>query len=163
MYTFVGAVHVAYGFPALRTWLGKLIDPTYDDDDENALKRVKLGSTTNGFSTQQSPPPMYQPPPPPTAPPPVPSGPSNGAPALPHLNQTAAQRRVQIEWRMSSSGPSHNPQWTAECICECQKGLLLMHADMTSVNGIVKGTGTAQSKQAAKEQAARTTVQMMNY
>ncbi|KZV77674.1 hypothetical protein PENSPDRAFT_10685 [Peniophora sp. CONT] len=147
IYTFIGAVHTAYGIDGVRAWLGKLIDPTYDENDEGVLKRARLEPATNGHAASQPPQPAYQPPPPPNAPPPIPSGPAAGAAALPHLNQTVAQRKIPIDWRMTSSGPSHNPQWTAECI----------------LNGIVKGSGIAQSKQAAKEQAARLTIQMMNY
>ncbi|VDB99569.1 unnamed protein product [Peniophora sp. CBMAI 1063] len=147
LYTFVGAVHAASGVDGVRSWLGRLIDPAYEENNENAFKRAKIEPMTNGFSSQP-PPPTSQPPPPPTsAPPPVPSGPSNSSVSLSYLNQVASQRRINVAWNTNMSGPSHNPQWTAECV----------------LNGIVKGTGIAQSKQAAKEQAARSTVHMMGF
>ncbi|KAJ4485942.1 ribonuclease III domain-containing protein [Lentinula aciculospora] len=67
------------------------------------------------------------------------------APAQPHLaflplfNQTAAQRRVTVDYPANCSGPSHAPRWTVQC----------------KVNGIMKGTGAGKSKQEAKELAAR--------
>ncbi|KAG6885409.1 hypothetical protein C0993_002142 [Termitomyces sp. T159_Od127] len=69
-------------------------------------------------------------------PPPMPL-PNPLAPAQPHLpflplfNQTAAQRRVVVEYPAAFDGPPH------------------------AVNGIQKGMGTGPSKQIAKEEAAR--------
>ncbi|KAJ7150292.1 hypothetical protein C8R46DRAFT_1229860 [Mycena filopes] len=44
-----------------------------------------------------------------------------------------------VSWVESSSGPSHQIKWTVQC----------------KVSGEVKGTGVADSKSAAKEEAAR--------
>ncbi|THV06004.1 hypothetical protein K435DRAFT_960795 [Dendrothele bispora CBS 962.96] len=58
---------------------------------------------------------------------------------LPLFNQTAAQRRVTVEYPAEFAGPSHAGRWTVQCV----------------VNGIPKGVGTGGSKQVAKEEAAR--------
>ncbi|KAJ7269288.1 hypothetical protein B0H12DRAFT_31018 [Mycena haematopus] len=47
-----------------------------------------------------------------------------------------------VSWVESSSGPSHATKWTVEC----------------KVSGEVKGTGVADSKAAAKEEAAKQAV-----
>ncbi|KAG6818078.1 hypothetical protein H0H87_009233 [Tephrocybe sp. NHM501043] len=60
-------------------------------------------------------------------------------PFLPLFNQTAAQRRVAVDYPAEFSGPPHAGQWNVRCI----------------VNGIEKGIGTGPSKQIAKEEAAR--------
>ncbi|KAJ7103112.1 hypothetical protein B0H15DRAFT_811003 [Mycena belliarum] len=44
-----------------------------------------------------------------------------------------------LSWSESSVGPSHEIKWTVQC----------------KVSGVVKGTGVADSKSAAKEEAAR--------
>lgn len=67
------------------------------------------------------------------------------SPAQPHLaflplfNQTAAQRKVRVDYQAQFSGPSHAGKWTVQCV----------------VNGIPKGMGTGGTKQVAKEEAAR--------
>ncbi|KAG6848808.1 hypothetical protein H0H93_013861 [Arthromyces matolae] len=58
---------------------------------------------------------------------------------LPLFNQTAAQRRVVVEYLADFSGPLHAGTWSVRCI----------------VNGIEKGVGTGPNKQTAKEEAAR--------
>ncbi|KAF8898922.1 ribonuclease III domain-containing protein [Infundibulicybe gibba] len=60
-------------------------------------------------------------------------------PFLPLFNQTASQRRVAVEYPAEQSGPPHAPRWTVRCV----------------VNGIEKGVGVGNSKQVAKEEAAR--------
>ncbi|KAF5323311.1 hypothetical protein D9611_005743 [Ephemerocybe angulata] len=60
-------------------------------------------------------------------------------PFLPLFNQTAAQRRVLVEYSAQFAGPSHAGTWVVRCI----------------VNGIPKGEGKGSSKQTAKEEAAR--------
>ncbi|TEB38971.1 hypothetical protein FA13DRAFT_1724922 [Coprinellus micaceus] len=60
-------------------------------------------------------------------------------PFLPLFNQTAAQRRVSVEYSAQFTGPSHAGTWVVRCI----------------VNGIPKGEGKGSSKQTAKEEAAR--------
>ncbi|KAJ6541929.1 hypothetical protein B0H19DRAFT_1381477 [Mycena capillaripes] len=51
----------------------------------------------------------------------------------------AKQATHTLSWAESSSGPSHEIKWTVQC----------------KVSGEVKGTGVADSKAAAKEEAAR--------
>ena len=48
-------MHYAYGIPALRVWLGKLIDPSYDVDEANAFKQVKFETDTKWLSLSQPP------------------------------------------------------------------------------------------------------------
>jgi len=60
-------------------------------------------------------------------------------PFLPLFNQTAAQRKVSVEYPAAFTGPAHAGQWNVQCV----------------VNGIVKGYGRGNSKQVAKEDAAR--------
>ncbi|KAG6847937.1 hypothetical protein H0H93_004756 [Arthromyces matolae] len=67
------------------------------------------------------------------------------SPAQPSLSflqlfhQTAAQRRVAVEYSADFSGPLHAGTWSVRC----------------TVNGIQKGVGTGPNKQTAKEEAAR--------
>ncbi|KAG7099009.1 hypothetical protein E1B28_000893 [Marasmius oreades] len=67
------------------------------------------------------------------------------SPAQPHLaflplfNQTAAQRKVKVDYQAQFSGPSHAGKWSVQCV----------------VNGIPKGMGSGGTKQVAKEEAAR--------
>ncbi|KAG6854235.1 hypothetical protein C0991_009253 [Blastosporella zonata] len=78
--------------------------------------------------------------PPPQVPLPNPLAPAQPTlPFLPLFNQTAAQRRVVVEYPAEFSGPPHAGQWNVRCI----------------VNGIQKGIGMGPSKQIAKEEAAR--------
>ncbi|KAG6830297.1 hypothetical protein H0H92_001375 [Tricholoma furcatifolium] len=87
-------------------------------------------------------PPSHVPPPPPPPPMTLPNPLAPAQPSLPFLplfNQTAAQRRVMVEYPAEFSGPSHAGQWHVRCI----------------VNGIQKGMGSGPSKQIAKEEAAR--------
>ncbi|TFK56720.1 hypothetical protein OE88DRAFT_1730182 [Heliocybe sulcata] len=95
------------------------------------------------FGHSQSP---YPPPPPPNAPPPpLPSQPNPlmpGQPSvafLPIFNQTAAQRRHQVDYPAEFIGPSHAGSWTVKCV----------------VDGLEQGMGTGISKQLAKEEAAK--------
>ncbi|EAU92714.2 hypothetical protein CC1G_01759 [Coprinopsis cinerea okayama7 len=127
-------------------------------------KKVKAETMSPGpetifFGSQPGPPaPAFKPPPPPpvSSPPamqqvsrasmsshgtrPNPLAPARpNLPFLPLFNQTAAQRRVSVEYDAQFSGPSHAGTWLVRCI----------------VNGIPKGEGTGSSKQNAKEEAAR--------
>ena len=69
-----------------------------------------------------APPPPHMPPPPPTAaPPPLPpQNPLN--PAQPHsaflplFNQTAQQRRLEVQYPAQFSGPAHAGRWTVQCL-----------------------------------------------
>ncbi|PPQ65788.1 hypothetical protein CVT24_012005 [Panaeolus cyanescens] len=79
------------------------------------------------------------------SPPPPANKPNPLSPAQPNLaflplfNQRAVQRRVQVDYVPSFSGPPHAGQWTVQCV----------------VNGIIKGVGYGSSKQLAKEEAAK--------
>lgn len=66
--------------------------------------------------------------------------PQRPAPAyLPFLNQTVAQRRLEVQYPAIFDGPPHAGRWTVRAL----------------VNGEEKGRGTGETKQAAKEVAAR--------
>ncbi|KAG0704356.1 hypothetical protein DFH29DRAFT_911984 [Suillus ampliporus] len=86
------------------------------------------------------PPPLSRPPSPPRISPPNPL-----APAQPHLaflplfNQTAHQRGVNVSYQAVLVGPPHAGKWSVTCV----------------VDGIEKGKGSSDTKQQAKEQAAR--------
>ncbi|KAG1825751.1 uncharacterized protein BJ212DRAFT_1315897 [Suillus subaureus] len=73
------------------------------------------------------------------------SPPNPLAPAQPHLaflplfNQTAHQRGVSVSYPASLVGPPHAGKWNVTCV----------------VDGIEKGKGSSDTKQQAKEQAAR--------
>lgn len=73
------------------------------------------------------------------------SPPNPLAPAQPHLaflplfNQTAHQRGVSVNYPAVLVGPPHAGKWNVTCV----------------VDGIEKGKGTSDTKQQAKEQAAR--------
>ncbi|KDQ19893.1 hypothetical protein BOTBODRAFT_183921 [Botryobasidium botryosum FD-172 SS1] len=59
--------------------------------------------------------------------------------ALAVLNERAAQQRLKPEYAAEGTGPPHQRIWTVLCI----------------VDGMSRGSGTASTKQAAKEEAAR--------
>ncbi|GBE77744.1 hypothetical protein BKA93DRAFT_757759 [Sparassis latifolia] len=141
--SYVGAVYIQNGMETVQSWIGRLVDPDYENpaigaDEPYAYKRAKT-------EPMGSPPPnpSMQPPPPMNPPPPLPMNPL--APAqptaafLPLFNQTANQRRLTVEYPAQFSGPAHAGRWTVQCI----------------VNGIEKGQGNGPSKQLAKEEAAR--------
>ncbi|KAI0778403.1 hypothetical protein BD413DRAFT_466224 [Trametes elegans] len=161
--TYVGAVFVGGGYNAVRDWIAALVDPQAKPSAQLAaaepeFKRAKpqtgysltpasFGQSHSsyyghppGYGQPQSP---MAPPPPAVAPPPLPNNPL--APAqlhsafLPLFNQTAQQRRLEVQYPANFSGPAHAGRWTVSCV----------------VNGIEKGIGTGPSKQLAKEEAAR--------
>ncbi|EIM79006.1 uncharacterized protein STEHIDRAFT_34753, partial [Stereum hirsutum FP-91666 SS1] len=125
----------------------------------NNMKRMKIEPSPSPKLRHIEPPFSTPPPPPPQPPPPISMAPpmSNGhyvqasptyfqcnpvqptAAFLPAFNQLAAQRKHAIEWQAQSTGPSHAPAWTVNCL----------------VDGFQKGYGTGKSKQLAKEAAAR--------
>ncbi|KAL1951472.1 hypothetical protein VTO73DRAFT_621 [Trametes versicolor] len=169
--SYVGAVFVGGGYKAVRDWIGALVDPQAQPGAQSGLspepenKRVKVepmgmgmgfGQPQASYWGQPPPPSMYgQPPPPPppaSAPPPLPMF-NPLAPAQPHsaflplFNQTAQQRRLEVQYPAQFSGPAHAGRWTVLCL----------------VNGIEKGQGTGASKQLAKEEAARQAYHAMGW
>jgi len=160
--SYVGGIYVEHGLEIVQGWITQLLDIGDDDFPESILskpallppsrqrmetpppKKVKSEDfSPSVFVASQpprSPPPkfIHSPPPPSTVPNPLaPAQPS--LPFLPLFNQTAAQRRVAVEYAAGFSGPPHAGRWTVRCI----------------VNGIQKGVGSGSSKQVAKEEAAR--------
>ncbi|KAH9857962.1 hypothetical protein C2E23DRAFT_718683 [Lenzites betulinus] len=159
--SYAGAVFAGAGYKAVRDWISALVDPHAPPQAQPALapepdyKRVKVEPVMGagmGYSPSyypQNPQPYHygQPPPPPppaSAPPPLPMQ-NPLSPAQPHsaflplFNQTAQQRRLEVQYPAMFSGPAHAGRWTVSCL----------------VNGIEKGMGMGASKQLAKEEAAR--------
>ncbi|KAG1749820.1 uncharacterized protein EDB91DRAFT_1109846 [Suillus paluster] len=99
----------------------------------------QLTQTTH-YNPYMRPPPLSRPPSPPRISPPNPL-----APAQPHLaflplfNQTAHQRGVSVSYSAVLVGPPHSGKWNVTCV----------------VDGIEKGKGSSDTKQQAKELAAR--------
>lgn len=125
----------------MNGWIDRLLlqenlDPKETCDEEPLQsveippqKRAKSETTspllqpTIFFASQPppSPPPKQEPPfHLPVAPaPPNPLAPAQpGLPFLPLFNQTAAQRRVKVEYVPEFNGPSHAGRWTVQCIGE---------------------------------------------
>ncbi|KAI0830533.1 hypothetical protein BC628DRAFT_1312516 [Trametes gibbosa] len=156
--SYVGAVFVGAGYKTVRDWIAALVDPHAPPQAQPVLapepeyKRARVEPVMGagmGYAPSyypQSPQAHYygQPPPPSSAPPPLPMQ-NPLAPAQPHsaflplFNQTAQQRRLEVQYPAMFSGPPHAGRWTVSCL----------------VNGMEKGLGTGASKQLAKEEAAR--------
>ncbi|KAH9944196.1 uncharacterized protein BXZ73DRAFT_39598, partial [Epithele typhae] len=166
MDAYVGAVFVGSGFTAVLNWISALVDPSAPPKAQPGapdVKRTRMDSPFTGnpmgytpYPSQHFPsspgyapsPPSMHPPPPPGMPPPLP--PMSGQPQstfLPLFNQTAQQRRIEVQYPAQFSGPPHAGRWTVQCL----------------VNGDVKGTGTGPSKQLAKEEAARQAYHAMGW
>ncbi|KAJ3511383.1 hypothetical protein NLJ89_g4129 [Agrocybe chaxingu] len=104
-------------------------------------------------SMTQSPPSMHaspsmgsfsSPPAPSGPPPPLPSSPPTMSSAyslvtLALVNQTAAQKGIQVSYPAQQEGPPHQPTWTVKCC----------------MNGQERGCGVGKSQKIAKEDAAR--------
>lgn len=76
---------------------------------------------------------------------------------LPLFNQMASQRRVVVKYTFDSIGPPHACRWRVTCLGQCTSRTLCLGIDTRSfaANDILKGIGDGQTKQIAKEQAAR--------
>ncbi|KDQ55511.1 hypothetical protein JAAARDRAFT_37524 [Jaapia argillacea MUCL 33604] len=75
------------------------------------------------------------------------SGLLQNQPFLPRFNQMAAQRRHEVEWLPTNSGPPHALRWFITC----------------SVDGHPMGYGQGLTKQAAKEDAAEQAFSAMGW
>ncbi|TFK90780.1 hypothetical protein K466DRAFT_596634 [Polyporus arcularius HHB13444] len=172
MDAYVGAVCVGGGFAAVLNWVARLVDPQAPAQfPEPETKRVKVEQpASHGYYSPYAPPSApysqgaynpYAPPQQPAAPPPpmpmIPPPPlpthnplAPGQPQsafLPLFNQTAQQRRLEVQYPAQFTGPAHAGRWTVQCL----------------VNGIEKGVGTGASKQLAKEEAARQAYHAMGW
>ncbi|RPD57039.1 hypothetical protein L227DRAFT_507228 [Lentinus tigrinus ALCF2SS1-6] len=167
MDAYVGAVYVGGGFAAVMNWISRLVDPQAASTcQEPEQKRVKSEpsaaynayppftaqpqfqyNNTYGIPPQPAapPPPMNPPPPLPAFNPLAPAQPQSAF--LPLFNQTAQQRRLEVQYPAQFSGPAHAGRWTVQCL----------------VNGFEKGIGTGPSKQLAKEEAARQAYHAMGW
>ncbi|ESK90931.1 ribonuclease iii [Moniliophthora roreri MCA 2997] len=165
--TFVGAVFLRSGVDVVNSWIVSLLDPTavFNPADVAEQQTTPIATSSNApppylqshtqYQPQLANPPPPPPPPPPAAmPPPMPAQPpppppmshspprANGLQFLPTLalvNQTAAQRGLQITYEADSFGPPHQPTWTVRCL----------------INGHEQGRGTGRNQKQAKEEAAR--------
>ncbi|KAI0720007.1 hypothetical protein C8T65DRAFT_23452 [Cerioporus squamosus] len=171
MDAYVGAVCVGGGFSDVLSWVGRLVDPqaaAQYQEPESKRPKVEQPASYNPFTYPQPAPhsqssynvygapqqPATIPPPMPIAPPPpLPTYSNPLAPAqpqsafLPLFNQTAQQRRLEVQYPAQFSGPAHAGRWTVQCL----------------VNGMEKGVGTGPSKQLAKEEAARQAYHAMGW
>lgn len=158
-YSYVGGIYVEHGPDTVREWITQLLraeEEGFLESSEPAprqrletpppkkIKSEEFSPTIFvGAQPPRSPPPKFiHSPPPHQAPPVIPNPLAPAQPSLPFLplfNQTAAQRRVMVEYPAEFIGPPHAGRWTVRCI----------------VNGIQKGVGSGSSKQVAKEEAAR--------
>ncbi|KAF8600342.1 hypothetical protein BDV93DRAFT_546418 [Ceratobasidium sp. AG-I] len=98
-----------------------------------------------GMSMPANPPGYGVPQPIPPPPPPPVTAQSQGFISL--FNELAMKNRMAISWQQHKSGQQHIPEWT----------MWLM------VDGQAKGYGTASTKQAAKEVAAKVALQAMGW
>jgi len=133
-HAYVGALYMEKGYRDIKAWIGPLVDPEF-------------GSTPSGFpgaNLANPPPPSYSAPPLPQSPP-APGGQRIASLAL--FNEMAMQRGLKIEWNANQSGPGHALNWIVCCL----------------VNGVVRGEGSAKSKQKAKEEAAIRAFQAMGW
>ncbi|KAI0348806.1 hypothetical protein OH77DRAFT_1432597 [Trametes cingulata] len=173
--SYLGAVFVIGGYKTVRGWIGALVGEAqppvqqglYAEPDHKRHKtEPAYGMGMGGYvpAPQADPfslppqPPMYAhpplpavPPPPAILPPPLPGNllaPGQSCSAfLPLFNQTAQQRRLEVQYPAQFSGPAHAGRWTVQCL----------------VNGSEKGIGTGPSKQLAKEEAARQAYHAMGW
>lgn len=102
----MGAVYLDAGIRPVENWVDAFLG--LDPGHGPPLKKVKAEPPSL---------PAFSPPPPTIANPMTPAQP--GLAFLPLFNQTATQRRVQVEYPASFSGPSHAGRWTVECKGVC--------------------------------------------
>jgi hypothetical protein len=146
-YSYVGGIYVEHGLDTVREWLSELLGVVNDDSlpvssipgpaqrlETPPLKKVKSEETPPTLFVASQPPRsprakfIHSPPPhqvpnfmAPTAVP-NPLAPAQpGLPFLPLFNQTAAQRRVTVEYPAEFIGPPHAGRWTVQCIGKCIK------------------------------------------
>lgn len=162
-HTYVGAVYLQHGLVGVQRWIARLIDPEWEPpalpEWEGEAKRPRLDSglppspsltapslsSSTSTSSASSLSTGYPHTPPPYAPQPAISQPQ-GMAFLPLFNQIANQRRMQVDYPGTFSGPPHAGRWHVKCV----------------VNGVVRGEGSAPSKQLAKEEAAKQAYSAMN-
>ncbi|KAJ3725599.1 hypothetical protein DFJ43DRAFT_1089274 [Lentinula guzmanii] len=144
---YVGAVFISSEMSIVENWIVQLIDP------DAALQNTASASASASYSSQHSSsmPPQYSAPPPAppqSSPPPLPpdyppsstSATSLAWLSLATVNQTAAQKHVNISYQAEPTvGPPHLPTWTVHCY----------------IDGQDRGVGRGKSQKVAKEEAAR--------
>ncbi|KAJ3800200.1 hypothetical protein GGU11DRAFT_429780 [Lentinula aff. detonsa] len=142
---YVGAVFISSEMSIVENWIVQLIDP------DAALQNTASASASYSSQHTSSMPPQYSAPPPAppqSSPPPLPPDypPSSTSPtpllwlSLATVNQTAAQKHVNISYQAEPTvGPPHAPTWTVHCY----------------IDGQDRGVGRGKSQKVAKEEAAR--------
>ena len=140
MDAYVGAVLVGGGFQAVLNWVTALVDPSAAQPAQQGQfpepepKRYRTDHPQMPFHPHIPPPPQptypgyaqpphMAPPQPPTPAPPLPPNPlAPAAPQsafLPLFNQTAQQRRLEVQYPAQFSGPAHAGRWTVQCLGMC--------------------------------------------
>jgi dsRNA-specific ribonuclease len=150
---YVGAVFQESGVGGVTSWIGPLIQPIIDMDKDNTNNNNGgysglAASNTSEIATNDN---HHQPlkgstsqaPSPPVI---VPSG------NLSLLNETFQRYGVppeQIEWKITPTGPSHQPTWKVD-----------VYAPLGDAKEFL-GSGVGSRKQGAKEEAAKQALQML--
>ncbi|KAJ3750777.1 hypothetical protein DFH05DRAFT_1468529 [Lentinula detonsa] len=142
---YIGAVYISSEMSIVENWIVQLIDP------DAAIQNTASASASYSSQHSSSMPPQYSAPPPApprSSPPPLPPDypPSSTSPtpllwlSLATVNQTAAQKHVNISYQAEPTvGPPHAPTWTVHCY----------------IDGQDRGVGRGKSQKVAKEEAAR--------
>lgn len=66
---------------------------------------------------------------------------------LAFFNQLATQRGLAVTYPAESTGPSHQPRWTVQCM----------------INGVEKGRGVGKNQKIAREEAAKQALNVMGW
>ncbi|PPQ78054.1 hypothetical protein CVT25_015599 [Psilocybe cyanescens] len=175
-YTYIGALYIRNGLATIQTWISRLIDPAVDiklpdstpdysqtpsqtgyqgayssmgsfsSPPPSQSNMGNYGTPPPQFGSAYAPPPTFPPPPLPGSPP-VPMSSSMSLVTLALVNQTAAQKGLQVTYPAEQVGPSHQPTWTVKCC----------------INGQEYGRGIGKSQKIAKEEAARQAWSIMGW
>jgi hypothetical protein len=134
--SYVGGIYVEHGLDTVRDWVTQLLGAEEEDHPGSSKptslqrletpppKKVKSEEVSPaifvGAQPPRSPPPKFiHSPPPHQITPMIPNPLAPAQPSLPFLplfNQTAAQRRVAVEYPAEFIGPPHAGRWTVRCI-----------------------------------------------
>jgi hypothetical protein len=135
-YSYIGGIYVEHGLDTVREWVTQLLgaeEEGYPESSKSAplqrletpppkkVKSEEVSPIFVGAQPPRSPPPKFIHSPPPHQIPsmtfPNPLAPAQPSlPFLPLFNQTAAQRRVTVEYPAEFIGPPHAGRWTVRCI-----------------------------------------------
>lgn len=171
-HTYIGALYIRNGYPAIQAWISQLIDPSVEVNlpdpsppvEQHQAPAYQAQSPSQpyvgGYAAPQPQFPTYAPPPT-LPPPPLPTAPPTFAASnaslvtLALVNQTAAQRGYTVTYPATQEGPSHQPTWTVRCCSKPPFLFLSVVSNVHLVNGKESGIGVGKSQKIAKEAAAR--------